>query len=88
MKQKRYTEEQIVGFLQAAEAGRPLHELCREHGFSQQSFYRWKAKFGGLELSDVKKLRALEVENSRLKKLVADLALDNAMLKEIASKKW
>lgn len=88
MSKKRYTEEQIIGFLKAAESGRPVAELCRQHGFSNGSFYAWKKKFGGMEVSDARKLRSLEDENRRLKKLVADLSLDVQMLKEVNSKKW
>lgn len=85
---KRFTEEQIVKVLQEAEAGMRVEELCRKHGISQPTYYNWKAKFGGMVLSDIKKLRALEEENTRLKKLVADLSLDNQILKEINSRKW
>lgn len=88
MKRKRFTEEQIIGILRQAEAGVPFEQLKREHGVSNSSFYAWKRKFGGLEVSDAKKLRALEAENARLKRIVADLTLDNTMLKDIASKKW
>jgi putative transposase len=88
MKGTRYTEEQIVGILKEHEAGVGTEELCRRHGISQQTFYRWKAKYGGLELGDAQKLRALEDENRRLKRLVADLALDNAALKDVLSKNW
>ncbi len=88
MSKKRYTEEQIIGFLKAAESGRSVAEVCRQHGFSNGSFYAWKKKFSGMEVSDARKLRSLEDENRRLKKLVADLSLDNQMLKEVNSKKW
>jgi putative transposase len=88
VKRKRFTEEQIIGILKQAEAGVPLEQLRREHGFSASSFYHWKAKFGGMEVSDAKKLRALEDENSRLKRIVADQALDIVMLKDLNSKKW
>jgi len=71
MKGKRYTEEQIIGFLKAHEAGARIGDLVREHGFVEQSFYRWKSKFGGMEASDAKRLRELETENNRLKKLLA-----------------
>lgn len=84
----RFNEEQIIRILKDHEAGRPTKELCREHGVSPGTFYKWKAKFGGMEISDARKLKALEVENARLKKLVADLSLDNAMLKDVNSKKW
>ena len=82
---KRFSEEQIIGFLKEAEAGVPVKELCRKHGFSDASFYNWRSKYGGMELSDIKRLKALERENARLKKVVADLTLDNAILKEAAS---
>lgn len=88
MKRHRYTEEQIIGILKEAEAGVPLQELVRKHGISSASFYAWRKKYGGMEVSDAKKLRALEDENRRLKKLVADLSLDNQMLKELSQKKW
>jgi len=84
----RFNEEQIIRILKDHEAGRPTKELCREHGVSPGTFYKWKAKFGGMDVSDARKLKALEVENARLKKLVADLSLDNAMLKDVNSKKW
>ncbi|MBW1904703.1 MAG: transposase [Deltaproteobacteria bacterium] len=88
MKRHRYTEEQIIGILKEAEAGVPLADLVRKHGISSASFYAWRKKYGGMEVSDAKKLRALEDENRRLKKLVADLSLDNQMLKELSQKKW
>ena len=88
MRGKRYTEEQIIGVLKEAEAGMPVPELLRKHGVSQQTFYRWKAKFGGMDVSEAKRLKALEEENRRLKRLVADQALDIQMLKDVASKKW
>lgn len=88
MRGTRYTEEQIVGILKEHEAGVGTEELCRRHGISQQTFYRWKAKYGGLEVGDAQKLRYLEDENRRLKRLVADLALDNAALKDVLSKNW
>ena len=88
MKRRRYTEEQIIGFLKAHETGTKLCDLIREHGFSEQSFYRWRSKFGGLEVSDAKRLRDLEAENARLKKLLAEAELDKAMLKDVLSKKW
>ena len=72
MKQKRYTEAQILGFLKEAESGMPVKELCRKHGFSDASFYNWRSKYGGMELSDIKRLKALERENARLKKLLAE----------------
>lgn len=88
MKQKRYTDEQIIGFLKAHEAGAKVGDLVREHGFSEQSFYRWKSKFGGMEISDAKRLRDLESENARLKKLLAEAELDKAMLRDVLGKKW
>jgi putative transposase len=88
VKRKRWSEEQIIGFLKQVERGVPLEQLRREHGFSASSFYQWKQKFGGMEVSDAKKLRSLEDENRRLKQIVADQALDIVMLKDVASKKW
>ena len=88
MKQKRYTEEQIIGFLKAHEAGMSVGDLVREHGFSEQSFYRWKSKYGGMEVSEAKRLRELESENARLKKLLAEAELDKAMLRDVIGKKW
>lgn len=88
MKKSRFTEEQIIATLKQAEAGAKVQDLIRKLGISEQTFYRWKAKFGGMEVSDAKKLRALEDENRRLKHLVADLTLDVQMLKAVASKKW
>jgi putative transposase len=88
MKRKRFSEEQIVGILKEHEAGIAVSELCRKHGVSDASIYKWKAKYGGLEISEAKRLKQLEDENSKLKKLLAEAMLDNAMLKDIASKKW
>ena len=88
MKRKRYTEEQIIGILKAHESGIKLADLIREHGMSEQSFYRWKSKYVGLEPSQVRELEQLQEENARLKMLVADLSLDKAMLQDITSKKW
>jgi putative transposase len=88
MKRKRYTEEQIIGLLKVHEQGAKLADLIREHGFSEQSFYRWKSKYGGMEVSEAKRLRELEAENARLKKLLAEAELDKAMLKEVLGRKW
>lgn len=88
MKGKRFTEEQIIKILKQAEGGMPTKEVCRQAGIAVQTFYRWKEKFGGMELSDAKKLKALELENAKLKRLVADLSLDIVVLKDINSKKW
>jgi putative transposase len=88
MKRSRYTEEQIIGILKEQEAGTPVAELCREHGMSDATFYIWKSKYGGLEVSEAKRLRALEAENARLKRLLADAMLDNAALKDLVGKKW
>ena len=88
MKGKRYSEERIVRILKEVEKGRPVADVCREQGVSEQSVYRWRTKFGGMEVSDVQRLKQLEEENGRLKKLVADQALDIQLLKEINSKKW
>jgi putative transposase len=76
VKKKRYTEEQIIGFLREADAGVPVKELCRKHGFSEASYYLWRGKFGGMEVSDAKRLRALESENAKLKKLLAEALLE------------
>lgn len=85
---KRYTDEQIIGFLQEAEGGVPLKELCRRHGFSEGSFYVWRNKFGGMNVSDAKRLRELETENARLKKLLAESLLENEVSREVIRKKW
>ena len=88
MKRSRFTEEQIIGILKRHESGVSTADVCREHGISSATFYKWKAKFGGLEVSDARKLKSLEDENAKLKKLLAEQMLDKAMLKDVASKKW
>jgi putative transposase len=85
---KRFTEEQIIGFLREAEAGIPVAELCRRHGFSEASYYLWRSKFGGMSVSDAKRLKELETENGRLKRLLADALLENEVTKEALRKKW
>jgi putative transposase len=85
---KRFTEEQIIGFLREAEAGLPVKELCRRHGFSEASYYLWRSKFGGMSVSDAKRLKELEAENSRLKKLLAESMLENEITREALKKKW
>ena len=81
MKKKRFTEQQIIGFLKEAEAGMPVKELCRKHGFSDAAFHGWRAKFGGLQVNEAKRLRELEAENAKLKKLLAEAHLDVEALK-------
>jgi putative transposase len=88
MKPGRFMEEQIIGILREQEAGVKAADVCRKHGISSATFYKWKAKYGGLDVSDAKRLKSLEDENAKLKKLLAEAMLDNAMLKDIASKKW
>ena len=85
---KRYTEEQIIKFLKEADSGVPIKELCRGHGFSEASYYLWRSKFGGMEVSDAKRLKALEAENTRLKKLLAESLLENEVTREALRKKW
>lgn len=84
---KRYTEEQIIGFLKQADAGLPVKELCRRHGFSEASYYLWRSKFGGMSLPDAKRLKMLESENTRLKKLLADAMLEQEVTREVLRKK-
>lgn len=88
MKRKRFTEEQIIAVLREHEAGMKTADLARKHGISEATLYNWKARFGGMDVSDAKRLRALEDENSKLKRLLADAMLDNAALKDLLSKKW
>ena len=88
MKRKQFSDEQIIGILKEAEAGAVVTELCRKHGMSSATFYAWKAKFGGMEVSDAKRLRALEDENGKLKRLLADAELDKAALKDLLGRKW
>ncbi len=85
---KRFSEEQIIGFLREADAGMPVKDLCRKHGFSEASFYLWRSKFGGMTASDAKRLRELETENTRLKKLLAESMLENEVTREALRKKW
>jgi putative transposase len=88
MKRKRFTEEQIIGILREQEAGVKTGDLARKHGVSEATLYNWKAKFGGMDVSDAKRLKALEDENGKLKRLLADAMLDNTALKDLLSKKW
>jgi putative transposase len=88
MRKSRFTEEQIVGMLREHERGTATDELCRRHGISPQTLYRWKGKYGGMSVSDAQRLKQLEDENRRLKKLVAEQALDNAALKDVVSRNW
>ena len=85
---KRFTEAQIVGFLREADAGMAVKDLCRKHGFSEGSYYLWRSKFGGMSLSDAKRLKELELENTRLKKLLADALLENEVTREALRRKW
>ena len=85
---KRFTEEQIIGVLKEAEAGTKIADLCRKHGISDATYYNWKRKYTGMEMSDIRRLRELEAENTKLKRIVADQALDIVMLKDVNSKKW
>lgn len=88
MKRSRFSEEQIIGILKEHDLGAKTADLCRKHGISEASFYNWKAKYGGLEVSEAKRLKGVESENARLKKLLADAMLDNAALKDLLAKKW
>jgi putative transposase len=88
MKRSKFTEEQVIGILREDEAGTKTADLCRKHGVSSATFYAWKAKFGGMEVSDAKRLKALEDENARLKRLLAETMLDNTALKDLLAKKW
>jgi len=88
MKRKRFTEEQIIGILNEAEQTGNIREICRLNNISEQTFYRWRRKYGGMDVSEAKKLKDLERENAELKRIVADLTLDNRMLRDVNSKKW
>ena len=85
---KRFSEEQIIGFLREAEAGMPVKELCRKHCFSEASYYLWRRKFGGMSVPDARRLKELETENGRLKKLLAEQVLENEVIKDVLRKKW
>ena len=88
MKIKRFSEEQIIGYLKEAEGGVPVKELCRKHGFSDAAFYKWRGKYGGMDVADAKRLKALEEENGKLKRIVAEQALNIVALKDVVSRKW
>ena len=88
MKRSKYTDEQIISAIKQHEAGTKAQDICRKLGIAEQTFYKWKSKFGGMNVADAKRLRALEEENAKLKKLLAEQMLDNVALKEVLSKKW
>ena len=88
MRKSRFSEEQIIAILREQEGGSPTADVCRRHGISAGTFYKWKAKFGGMDVSDARRLKALEDENGKLKKLLAEAMLDNAILKDVNSRKW
>ena len=88
MRASRFTEEQIIGMLKEQEVGAKTADVCRKHGSSSATFYKFKAKYGGMDVSDARRLKALEEENARLKKLLAEQMLDNAILRDVSSKKW
>ena len=88
MKKSRFSDEQKISVVQQVAAGAQVRELCRKHGITETTFYRWRAKYDGIQLAEAKRLKVLEDENRRLKKLVADLSLDNAMLKDLVGRKW
>ena len=88
MRKSQFTEEQIIGILKLGNAGQKVGDICRQHGISDGTYYRWKAQYGGLEVSQLRRLRQLEDENRKLKQIVADLTLDNTALKEITTKNW
>ena len=88
MKRSRFTKEQIIGILREQEAGVPVADLCRKHGLSSPTFYKWKAKYGGMDVSEARRLKALEDENAKLKRMLADSMLDNVALKDLLGKKW
>ena len=88
MKPKRFTEEQIIGILKQAQAGMKVVDLCRTHGISDATFYNWRTKYGGMEVSDAKRLKVLEDENKKLKQMLADSMLENKAIKDVLSKKW
>ena len=88
MKKSQFTEEQILGILKQVEGGRTIADVCREHGISDATYHRWKGKYGGLEVSQLRRLKQLEDENRKLKQLVGELSLDNAALKDVVAKKW